>query len=79
MIRGKRTAYVAVIDDKGAHRLGLAVEGEAGYHPAREDSDAGGSFATRDDALACAQRFNDRLGISAEDASRIVASSMVAS
>lgn len=72
----KRLAYTAVIDEKGQHRLGIATDGEAGYNKVREDSDAGGTFATREAANACADAYNEGLGLTKEEALEIVLSSM---
>lgn len=74
-ITRKRSAYTAVIEERG-YCLGVAVEGEAGYHPVREDSDAGGTFETYELASACADAYNASLGLTKEEATRIVISTM---
>ena len=74
-----RRAYVAVIDAKGRHKLGIAEEGEPGYYPLPDDSDLGGSYQSREHALSTAEEANKRLGLSKAEASAIVASSMGAS
>jgi len=71
-----RRVYVAVVDSKGKVRLGIAVEGEAGYHSVREDSDVGGTFQSMDEAKAVADAYNERLGIDEETAFRIVCGTM---
>lgn len=69
-------AYTAVITESGKYRLGIAVEGEPGYYKVKEDSDAGGTFDSYDEAQGVAQAYNDGLGITAPRAAEIVASSM---
>lgn len=56
MVNGKRCAYVAVIDE--GYRLGIAVEGESGYHRCKEETDAGGTFADFPAAQACAKEWS---------------------
>lgn len=68
------TAYAAVIDDAGAHRLAICIRNETGYYPCIEDSDAGGTFESFEAAMECADLFNKRLGLTTADAARIVGS-----
>lgn len=75
-VNGKAVAYVAVIDEKGDVRMGVATEGERGYTPVREDSDLGGTYSDYKVATLVADEMNERLGVSREDALKIVASSM---
>jgi len=75
----KKTAYAAT--DSGSmggmpvkgkpFGIGVVVEGEAGYHPVADYA-----FSTFALAEACAQRFNDRLNTTAEQAAMIVVSSL---
>ena len=71
----QRRAYVVVLENDG-WRLGIAVEGEAGYHKIREGSDAGGVIGSKDEAEAVAKAYNERLGISEKDAAAIMLSSV---
>lgn len=71
----KRRAYVAVTDECG-YRLGIAVEGEKGYHPTKPDSDAGAPFGSYEAASAAADAYNESLGLTKAEAHAIVASSM---
>jgi len=76
----KRRAYVAVIDPKGKHKLVIAEEeGEPGFYPIPDDTDLGGSYQSREHALETAKECNKRLGLTAKEAAKIVASSMGAS
>lgn len=72
---GKKVAYTAVIED-GKYKLGIAAEGEAGYYRIDDASDAGAPFATHEEAVACAEVYNERLGLTKLEASRIVLSSI---
>ena len=74
-----RHAYVAVIDLNGKHKLGIAEKGEPGYCPIDEGSDLGGEYQSRKHALTTAEEANKRLGLTYEEASAIVASSIGAS
>lgn len=75
MINGKRCAYTAIVDE-GGYRLGIAVEGEAGYHQCKDGTDAGGTFKTHEAASAVADAFNKNMGLSDEEAFKIVTSTM---
>lgn len=70
-----RRAYVAVVEE-GGYRLGVAVEGENGYHPVREDSDVGGLFGTYDEADSIAKKMNEGLGLDPREVTKIVISTM---
>lgn len=72
---GKRVAYTAVIED-GKYKLGIAAQGEAGYYRIDDTSDAGAPFATYDEAKACADTYNEGLGLNKLEASQIVLSSI---
>lgn len=72
---GKKVAYTAVIED-GKYKLGFAAEGEAGYYRIDETSDAGAPFASHAEAVACAEVYNEGLGLTKLEASRIVLSSI---
>lgn len=72
---GKRVAYTAVIED-GKYKLGIAAEGEAGYYRIDETSDAGAPFATHAEAVACAEVYNNGLGLTKLEAGQIVLSSI---
>lgn len=72
---GKRVAYTAVIED-GKYKLGIAAQGEAGYYRIDDTSDAGAPFATYDEAKACADTYNEGLGLNKLEASQIVFSSI---
>lgn len=72
---GKKVAYTAVIED-GKYKLGIAAEGEAGYYRIDDTSDAGAPFETHAEAVACAETYNERLGLTKLEASRIVLSSI---
>jgi len=74
-----RRAYVAIIDPNGRHKLGIAEDGEPGYFPISDDSDLGGSYQNREHALETAEECNKRLGLTAKEAAKIVASSIGAS
>lgn len=76
LVDNKRIAWTAVMDDGGKYRLGVVKEGEAGYHPAKEDSDLGGEFACRADAKAVADDLNKRLGLTGRQAAEIIMSSL---
>jgi hypothetical protein len=67
--RGKRYAFVAVVDPQGG-RLGVAVEKEAGYNP------TGKTFDSFKEAEAWADGLNKHIGLKREEAVMIVASSM---
>jgi hypothetical protein len=71
----KPRAYTVVIESDG-YRLGIAVEGEAGYHKVKDDSDAGGTFSSREEAKATADAYNEGLGLTKERSHEIVSSSM---
>lgn len=72
----KRIAYVAIIDERGEHRIGIAEEGEPGYYRLKDDSDLGGTYRSREEAQATVDAANERLGISPQEASAIALSSM---
>lgn len=72
----RRSAYCAVLDVKGQARLAIAVEGTEGYYPVKEDSDAGGTFASYDEAADCADRYNERMGLSKMESAKVVLSTM---
>lgn len=72
---GKKVAYTAVIED-GKYKLGIAAQGESGYYRVDDTSDAGAPFATHEEAVACAEVYNERLGLTKLEASRIVLSSI---
>jgi hypothetical protein len=76
MAAGARFAYVGVITAQGECRIGIAVEGEPGYNQVREDSDVGGTYETIDAAQKVADVYNERRGIDAEEAHKIVISTM---
>ena len=71
-----RMAYTAVMNTKGEVRLGIATEGEPGYSPVREDSDAGGTFETYDAAQRVAEAYNERLGLTPAEATMLVLTTM---
>lgn len=70
-----RRVYTAVVTDTGI-RMGIAVEGETGYYRIRDDADLGGTYESYEKAQAVADRCNEVLGISKEDAFDIVCASM---
>lgn len=72
----RRLAYVPVLDERGRHRLGIAEEGEPGYYNVKDDSDVGGTFASREAAQAVADSCNERLGLTPQEAADIVLSSV---
>lgn len=69
--RGKTYAFVAVMDRVGAWQLGVAVEDEPGYNPIE-----GKAFDTREEATLWANGLNDHIGLSNEDAARIITTTM---
>lgn len=76
-VDGKRRAYTTILDDSsGRWRLAIVTENEAGYHLAKDDSDAGGSFADRADAERLAAAFNERCGLAQREVGLIIASSL---
>lgn len=70
----KRVAYVAVNEfmDPDTYGISVCVEDESGHRPL---SDYAGPY-TRERAEGIAKRLNERLGVSAKVARRIVASTM---
>lgn len=75
MADDKRKAYVAVVREDG-YFLGIAVEGESGYHPMKEGSDHAGDWGDYERVREAAEDLNERLGLSKVDAAIIVASTM---
>ena len=73
--KGPRMVYTAVITKKGV-KMGLVVEGEAGYHPTKEDSDLGGSYKSYAEAKEVAAEMNKRGGYTPEEVAEVVASSI---
>lgn len=71
-----RLAYVAVITDGGEYRLGIAKEGESGYYAVDPTSDAGGDFNSHEEASKVADAYNENLGLSKEEAFKIIGSTM---
>lgn len=67
---GKRYAHVAVACD-GGWQLGVAVANEAGYHPIE-----GKTFDQQFQATAWADGLNEHIGLSKEEAARIIVSTM---
>ena len=63
-----RRAYVAVMDGE-EYSLGVAIEGERGYHPTTYST-----VATYEEASAWAQSSNADLGWDADDVAEIVLS-----
>ena len=70
-----RMVYTAIVTDTG-FRLGIAKEGEAGYYVIRKNSDAGGTFESYKAAQVVADAYNERLGVSKEDAFQVVCDTM---
>ncbi len=66
----RRIAIVAVVQKDTGYGLGIAEENEPGYTPLP------GAFPSWETAAAEAADRNTRLGLSADEAWRIVASSM---
>lgn len=66
-------AWVAVVDESG-FSLGLAEEGTKGYSPMKEDQKI--TFPTYDAASEEAEARNGLLGLSNDDAAKIVFSTM---
>jgi hypothetical protein len=73
-----RVAYVPVIVGS-SYRLGIAEKDVAGYSPISLESDLGGDYESYEHARATADECNKRLGLTPEEAFKIVASSMGAS
>lgn len=75
LVEGKRFAFLAVIGERYAARLGAAVEGEPGYYPVPEVWAHSDCMKTLQDH---ADRLNAHMGLSREDAARVVASTFAA-
>jgi hypothetical protein len=71
-----RIAYTPILGDDGEYRLGIAEEGKPGYYKVKDDSDLGGTYRDRKDAQATADVMNERLGLSKQEALKIVSSSL---
>lgn len=67
-------AWAALMDDDGTYSLGLATRDEPGYAPLKEPL----GLATYAEATAEADARNERLGLTREEATKIIASSMAA-
>jgi hypothetical protein len=72
-MRGKRYAYTAVLNDLGAWIIGIAVLNEPGYHPAGESVFC---WDNPDEARAFCDAMNRHIGLTDDEAMRIVVSSM---
>jgi len=74
-VQTPRVAYTYVsVGQK--HRLAIVKEGEKGYEEVRPDSDLGGDYKTKKEVEFVADDMNKRLGLSKEDAAKIVAAAM---
>jgi len=69
-------AYTAVIDTSGDVRMGVAERNRPGYSPIKDEADLGGTYESYEQAQEIAAALNKRLGLTKEEASKIVLSSM---
>lgn len=76
LMLGKVFAFVAVVGEHYPWRLGLAVANEQGYHPVPEFWAHGDSGTDMAEFQRHADELNEAMGINAEMAARIMASSM---
>jgi len=74
IFHGKTIAFTAVVAE-GGFGLGVTLEGEPGYWPIPTDLASSKSWEAMNDAATTINRF---LGLSDEDAMRIVTSTMAA-
>lgn len=72
---GQTFAYTAVVQEDGSFGIGIAIQGEAGYWPIPAHLAAADTW---EDANTACEALNAARRLSAEDAMRIVTSTMAA-